>query len=316
MNHCLRRLFQWIGTMARIIFYYPFGWVLQKFSLKMILKLAVVQARVWVVFTNKKKKITILNKFEYWKDVLHIKDSSEQMLLDYFATYIFIKMSPLLYSSFAKKNPVELFIIKNKHHIDKALEKQCGAILTTAHFGPAIMTCLWAGRNYKTGLLRLLHNNRSTTFGQKLALRKIRELSDFIPVEYIDVQGDLSRREAILSKNGLIFQSGDGTAITTQIGKLLPVPFLSRQVFFAKGAFSLACRTGAPIVPCFLKCGKEKFEITLYPPVYPDENINKEVWINKAMSVFASNFEMEFFRSPGAWQLWDLFEKGKLIYND
>ncbi|MEA1968686.1 MAG: hypothetical protein U9N77_10780 [Thermodesulfobacteriota bacterium] len=249
---------------------------------------------------------------------MDIKDSPEQMLLDFFATHIFIKMSSLLYSSFAKMDSEDLFTIKNQHYIDKALEKKCGAVLTSAHLGPSMLIAFWAGKKYKTGLLRLLHNNGAATFGQRLANRRTRELSDFIPVEYINVQGDLSRREAILSANGLIVQTGDGASVMTKIGKLLPVPFLSQQVCFAKGPFSLSYRTGAPIVPYFIKCGKEKFEVTIYPPVYHDEcsDISKEAWIKQAMSVFASNFEKQFFKSPGAWQLWELFEKGKLIYND
>ncbi|MFO7883879.1 MAG: hypothetical protein R6U68_03575 [Desulfobacteraceae bacterium] len=305
-----------VGNIARLLFYYPFAWfVVNALPVSAVLKIARAKAVVWGTFMDKKRKNALLNRFGNLKKEFHFKQSARQLFLDYLTNHVFIKLSPLMYGALARTPTENLFVIKNRHHLDRALKKKRGAVLTTAHFGPSMLLAFWAGENYHTGLLRLLYDKREATFGHRLARNRVRQLSEFIPVTYIDVQGDLSAREKLLSENGLIVQTGDGASVMTGIGKLIPVPFLARRVLFAKGPFSLAYRTKALVVPYFVRLIGKKLEVTFYPALDPEKAFkgDKDAWIQEAAALFASDFEAALFTAPGTWQLWELFESQKLI---
>jgi lauroyl/myristoyl acyltransferase len=301
------------GNVGRVLFYYPYAFIVRLLPLSTVYAIIDIQAKVWNAFINKKKKKHILKKFKSAFEKRVSSYSFEEMFLQFLRTQIIIKTSVLLYAKLAKENPKKTFSVTNPHYIDEALSAGSGAILTTAHFGPSMLMTFWAGRHYNTGLLRLLHNKKTNHYGQQLAQRTTRKLSRYIPVTYIDVQGDLSLRDALLKDNGILVQTGDGASVLTGIGKLLPVKFFSKKVLFAKGPFSLAHRTKAPIVPYFLKHGKYRFEIEICPPLVIDTSKPRESSINDAMQEFAACFEKHFIENPGSWQLWELFEKGKLI---
>jgi len=84
------------------------------------------------------------------------------------------------------------------------------------------------------------------------------------------------------------------------------VPFLGKKASIPKGPALLSYKTGAPIVPCFIKRDKDyNFTLTLDEPLYPpdvikDEVISQELLL-KVLKQYVSIIEKKIRENPTQW---------------
>lgn len=301
----------------RLLFYYPFRWIVNMLPMWVVFGLSRWGARLWAATKNRRYRRRITANIHSGVGGPISKRGLKGLYIDFLQTHIMVRIGILLYPSLAKKRPETIFEVSGRHFLDAALAQHHGAILTTTHMGPSMLFAFWSGAFYQTGLLRLLHKERLATMGTRIVYNLMQRLYQYLPVDYIDVEGDLSQRERILADNGVIVQIGDGSGVLLGKGRFLPLPFLGKQVFFARGPFSLAWRTWAPIVPYFLSYQKGKFRVVIEEAIWCHRrDVDKERAIRMAAGCFAGRFEKQLMQQPGTWQLWEIFENGKLIHGD
>lgn len=182
--------------------------------------------------------------------------------------------------------------IENKYNFDKAYEKRRGVIFLTGHFGNWELSSI-ASAFQGLPLLVLAREQKMKRLND--ALNKLRE-SKGCKV----VKKGMATREIYehLGKNGIVGILSDQDA-----GKKGTfVRFFDRPTSSHKGAFTLARKTGAVIIPTFMTRIKGAYhKLILESPIEIPNN--DESYEYKAMQDFTSVLEKHVRECPEQW-LW------------
>jgi lauroyl/myristoyl acyltransferase len=141
-------------------------------------------------------------------------------------------------------------------------------------------------------------------------VNRIRQrIRDLIGVEAIEVRQSfdtpLQIRRA-LSRNRFV-----ALLVDRHIGRdRVTVTFLGRQAWFLRTPIVLASLTGAPLVPCFIRrTGRGRFAALPGQPIVVQQDVPRDVAIQRAAQEFADQLEEQVRAHPECWyhfyRYWD-----------
>jgi lauroyl/myristoyl acyltransferase len=115
--------------------------------------------------------------------------------------------------------------------------------------------------------------------------------------------GDMTAALRALRKNRVLAITPD---LVQKAGTGVPVQFLGRDLELPAGAFFLAARAGAPLVPSFFHVEDGRYRLWSYDPlsVATAEGEDRDASIARLAQEWASLFETFVREHPDMWQFW------------
>jgi KDO2-lipid IV(A) lauroyltransferase len=105
----------------------------------------------------------------------------------------------------------------------------------------------------------------------------------------------------VLRKNRVLGITPD---LVQKPGTGVPVTLFGRTVDLPAGAFFLAARTGAPLLPTFFHKEGDRYRLWAHPALYGDRSTDRDAAVAELAQRWATLFE-EFVRAhPDMWQFW------------
>lgn len=105
----------------------------------------------------------------------------------------------------------------------------------------------------------------------------------------------------VLRKNRVLAMTPD---LVQKPGSGVPVQFFGRTVELPAGAFFLAVRTGAPLLPCFFQVENGHYRLWTHPPLALPSSGDRDADVAALAQAWASLFEAHLRRHPDMWQFW------------
>ena len=182
-------------------------------------------------------------------------------------------------------------------HVEKALDKGCGAILWRMSFTSAapVNAALAASGQPLVHLSSTYHLASTQSWfsanvvGRLLCVDELRFLKKRVISEQGKTTGYLDQLRDTLNNNELVSIVGDvsrGRIQTSVVsgGSTIRVP---------SGATSLARSTGAALLPCAaVRVGAFKYQVIIFPDVAPDVSLDKRAFRKLAIERYASDREV------------------------
>lgn len=161
----------------------------------------------------------------------------------------------LLFPTMNRQTIESIITIEGREHLDRALGECRGVILLISHFGANLLFIPAFGHmGYKFNQMSVPATEWENKVGRsfyflravlKLRTRYVEEL----PVKHIPVTSTLKPAFKCLKANEILCIAGDGGA---GVGEKVKVPFLGRFVYLPFGAFAIAARTKAVVLPAMM----------------------------------------------------------------
>lgn len=157
----------------------------------------------------------------------------------------------------------ELVEWEGLEHLDAALARDDaagrGVVLAHPHFGPVHLPLLaLARRGYPLKQIGMPSAEGLSWVGRNVAYRLRLRLEAGIPAEIIHANKDLRAVFRHLRAGGAVMLTADGSGDDQEYGRHIPLDFHGHVLRFPLGAASLALRTGATLLPLFLRPGETK----------------------------------------------------------
>ena len=215
-----------------------------------------------------------------------------------FAKYLvdFFRM-PLFTRDFLERNVV----FENRHYLDEALKANRGVIIMTAHIGNWELGGLTLGRlGYPLTAVALPHKERALNefFNRQRAEGG---------VTVVPISSAIRRCLKALKEKKLIALLADRDFSAT--GELMS--FFGRPTMIPRGAAMFAYRTGAVVLPMFLRrSGNVDYKLTIDAPLaYPKnfETMNEEEFIRDFMARQTAVLEEHIREDPSQWLIFRHF---------
>jgi len=239
----------------------------------------------------------------------------EKIAREVFETLAYEDLDTFYFPFWNSNNIRDYFEFQGLEHLNRALSRQRGALLYTAHFGsvcaPVVALSL-AG--YK--LNQLSRDSR----GEENFIAAYRE---YARLKIGWMRRRMSGEFLLIESNRGVYSSASSAAASLRAYQLLrtnqivsmaidvppalvqaaaPVPFLGRACRFPTGLISLAHSSGAPVLPFFSRrdpSAPERQTLSIGEPV----PMTGDVCTDLASAV--SFFEQALRRDPGQWLCWD-----------
>ncbi|MBU0634839.1 MAG: mitochondrial fission ELM1 family protein [Candidatus Omnitrophica bacterium] len=184
----------------------------------------------------------------------------------------------------------ENVIFENKEYVEQAQKQGKGVIFVTAHLGNWELSLHAAAvREYK---MFVMGRKQKPEFFNEL-IKKNRQVTGCISLEK-----GLPLREIIrgLRENSIFGLLADQSG---RQGKELTL--FGRNVFLAEGAFRIAQKTGAVLLPAFIRRERGKHVLTIEKPIMNNAGLADEVEMEEAMFRYRDLLENYISRYPGQW---------------
>ena len=177
--------------------------------------------------------------------------------------------------------------------VEQALQRGKGAIICTAHFGNWELCGAWFGRHgYPMDFLVAIQHN-------PLVDRMVTQFRNHMGIEVIPNTVGARGIFRALKNNRLV-----GIAADQHTGSGLPISFLGRTAFAARGPALFAGRTGAPMIPVLLR--RERYDrhvMITREPIYveADSSTDPDRKVDEATVMLHGFFEETIRRYPDQW---------------
>lgn len=195
--------------------------------------------------------------------------------------------------------------IEGLEHLESAIRRGRGVILTGPHFGMGRMNNiplhLYGYRTYTHQLSAARYAGRTYDFVAEAVLR--REVEDEKAAGHAVIHHKpgttFQRLVDLLHKNAIVVVIADGMAAR----HFVELPFLNGVMAFPTGVARLAAETGAPIVCYFgLLEGLTRHRFVLHPPIHCRDA--SPASMEATMRTYVSLFEEYVRQYPWAWWNW------------
>ncbi|MFH0778795.1 MAG: lysophospholipid acyltransferase family protein [Candidatus Eisenbacteria bacterium] len=181
---------------------------------------------------------------------------------------------------------------KGLHHVDAALAKGKGVIVATAHIG-----------NWEFGGLALsllgyrLHVVAGVQFSKYLS-EHVKNLKRRHDINVVSPEEGYRVLFRALHNNEVVVLLVDGDVFVNG----LSLDFFSRPARIPSGAAALSLRTGAPIVPGYVRAeGGFRFEVVVDEPIFPHSTGNKSEDVEKLTRQVLSKVESYIEENLDQW---------------
>ncbi len=247
-------------------------------------------------FLHKKKRLAMENlqaAFGHEKTAEEIKAIADKAF-DNFG----LGMIELIYFLDRPRDVMAKVTFEGKEHLDEALKKGKGAVLLSAHFGNFILMFIrMALEGYKTNCI--MRRMRDENFEEYIsAFRNANGIHTIYAWPRRDcVQTSLQR----LKENQTLFilldqNFGDD-------GRVF-VDFFGQPAATATGPVIFSLRSGAPILPVFIRRDGKNFKIIIDPPVALERSGESEEDLVRNVSRLSKVIEGYIRRYPEEWGGW------------
>ena len=214
------------------------------------------------------------------------------------------------YPQTTKENIHKLVYYDGINHLSEALEKGCGVILLTAHYGAKQLLQVALGlEGYSVNQINYHLGDDELTFTQKrISQHQRRNIEEKLPLRFISANGYMRAAFEALGRNQLLIIAGDGIGLKRYMNKSYKrFSFLGQKMFFPTNTIKLAHRTRASIIPVFVVREKRKHRIAFEPPL--DWNAKN----NYAMVYqYVNILEKYVCLHPSFWDFWEEFDEENL----
>ncbi|MBN1688199.1 MAG: mitochondrial fission ELM1 family protein [Candidatus Omnitrophica bacterium] len=202
----------------------------------------------------------------------------------------------LRFPSFDQKILDRVVRIHHRERFEEAIQQGKGVVLLTAHFG-----------NWE--LLQIVSGILGKPMHVLAREQKHSKLNDFLN-DLREIHGSVSVKRGIavrdflraLRKQDLVGILGDQDA--GRDGGII-IPFFGRKTTIPTGAFELANRTGAPVLPCFIVRGSGAYhDIFVEPPIETRAHEKSKEFVKCQTEKYVKILENYIGRYPDQW-LWE-----------
>ena len=296
----------------RIVIWFPVRWMTLLLTTRIDFLIFKILGNIAFIIQREKRKkiIELFSKYLNSQKKKIIK----KFTIKYFENHFIDRLHIFLYPRLRKSKNKDLITIAGEKILEKSLSKGKGVIILHGHFGPIQLQLLeLAKRGYNINQIGLLSDDKLSYIGKKVAFRLREKYEGEIGAKILRADKFLREPFHILDKGGIIMMTGDGTGTEKKIGKYTSVNFLSEKIQFPTGAYSLASKTGADLIPVTIHRQLfDRYCINFYKPITiePEQNIKD---FSKYAQKFASFLEDKVISYPCHWHFWDDFTRGKLI---
>ena len=207
-------------------------------------------------------------------------------------------MMDLIYYIDRPREIVERISITGKEHLNRALESKKGAVILSAHFGSFILMYMRMVREgYATNvIMRRTHDAQFEEY-----ISEYRRKLGIKTVYAFPQRQCIQQSLQALRNNELLFilldqhYGGDGGVV---------VDFFGRPASTAAGPVVFSSRTGAPILPMFIKSYKDSYEIVISPPIELIKEGNDSERLVANVQMLTKVIEDQIRKYPDQWGGW------------
>ncbi|MCC2668055.1 MAG: lipid biosynthesis acyltransferase [Armatimonadetes bacterium] len=113
--------------------------------------------------------------------------------------------------------------------------------------------------------------------------------------------GEMTAALRVLRKNRVLAITPD---LVQKPGTGIPVTLFGRTVELPAGAFFLAVRTGAPLLPSFFHREGDRYRLWTHDPLPINSELERDAAVADAAQQWATLFEQFIREHPDMWQFW------------
>ncbi|MFB3895970.1 MAG: lysophospholipid acyltransferase family protein [bacterium] len=289
-----------LRDISRIIIWYPGRWLVRLLPITWSIRLFRCLGRLHAQL-SKGRKNHLIEQYNLVFNPQKYPVSTQPFVQDYLINHYQTQLSIFFFPKLKKTNIDSIHSFSGLDHLDRALEKESGAILLHAHFGPAQLTLVALGlQGYPMLQIGLPSDAGLSWIGRKVSYRLRQREESKIPAQLVPADGYLRPVVKGLHHNRIIMTTADGAGGGKYLGKFVALPFLGKPFPFSLGAMQLADRIDTPILPIFLvPINKTQWQTVIYPPLPAAATMEQE------LQPFIVLFESYMLQYPGLWHFWD-----------
>ncbi|KPJ59989.1 MAG: hypothetical protein AMJ46_08590 [Latescibacteria bacterium DG_63] len=186
----------------------------------------------------------------------------------------------------------EVFALEGLNHLDAALDRQKGAIIATAHIGN------WEAAGVALSLLGYrLHVVAGVQFSSSMS-EHVKDIKRTLNINVVSPEESYRTLFRALRNNEIVVLLVDGDVFVDG----LPTEFFSKPARIPSGAATLALKTGAPVVPGYIKReGPFRFKVCIDDPIFPESTGNKAADVEKLTRQVLSKIESYIEENLDQW---------------
>ena len=231
-------------------------------------------------------------------------------------THYIDRLIIFLFPKLNKENIEKFVSVEGLNFLDAALAEKKGCILVHAHFGPAQLSlCALGYRGYKMNQLGYRTTEGTSYIGREVqAKTRLKIEEGKIPARMLYANKFMRPLFTALNNNEVLMTAGDAGGASRFVGKYVTAKFFGNDARFPAGWVSLACKTGASVLPLSLyQNGMNKYKVVIRPPLHFETQSDDAASILKNVEKFVKILEEDVRTYPHQWHFWDEFYEGNLL---
>ena len=293
---------------GRILFWYPLRWIIQASPNSLIYFIAQQLGRV-DFFLSKSERIDKMAG--NISSALGVSErAARKIVRENLTMNICNNLELMTYPRITRDKVDDIAVFENLDLLDRALEKEKGVVMLTAHLGTKQLLQITLGVcGYPVNQIHYHMGREELTFIQKnVAQRQRKKIESKIPIRFIPAKSFMRPVIQCLRDNQILLMAGDGIGLKDHMdNSYLPFEIFGKSMRFPVGPATVALKTGASLLPAFAIRQKKGHKIVFLPPL----TVTKD--INEVTAAFVNCLEGYIRQYPGQWEYWEEFEKGFLL---
>jgi len=304
-----------LRDILRLIIWLPFRWLIYYLPISFSLYIYRRMGDIHYYFNKKKRDLIGNNVKKAFQDSIDKKKLAE-IIRRNMHTHYTDRLIIFLFPKLNKKNIEKFVTIEGLGFLDAALAEKKGCILVHAHFGPAQLSlCALGYRGYKMNQLGYRTTEGISYIGREVqAKTRLKIEEGKIPARMLYANKFMRPLFTALNNNEVLMTAGDAGGASRFVGKYVTAKFFDNDARFPAGWVSLACKTGASVLPLSLyQNGMNKYKVVIHPPLHFETQSDDTASILKNVEKFVKILEEDVRTYPHQWHFWDEFYEGNLL---
>ena len=304
-----------LRDVLRLIIWFPFRWLIYLVPISVSLFIYRRMGDVHYYFNKKKRDVIETNVKKAFKDGIKENEVSK-IVRKNMQTHYIDRLIIFLFPKLNKENIEKFVTIEGLDFLDAALAEKKGCILVHAHFGPAQLSlCALGYRGYKMNQLGYRTTEGISYIGREVqAKTRLKIEEGKIPARMLYANKFMRPLFTALNNNEVLMTAGDAGGASRFVGKYVTAKFFDNDARFPAGWVSLACKTGASVLPLSLyQNGMNKYKVVIHPPLHFETQSDDTASILKNVEKFVKILEEDVRTYPHQWHFWDEFYEGNLL---
>ncbi len=292
----------------RLTIWYPFRGIIRLLPVSWDFTLLRYLGRLHYIIFPGKNEILAENLKLAFGETFN-EDELKNIILKYYGNHYVNQLQIFLFPRLNKKNIDRYHTFDGLDNLDRALAGKRGCILMHAHLGPTqLPLCILGIKGYRMVQIGFPSDEGLNWIGKNVAFRLRLKYEAKIKASIVSVKSFLRPVFGHLKNNGVVMITGDGAGGVGPIGKYERFDFFNQQIPFTMGAFRLAQKTGAPILPLFTVYEENdgRYKTIIERPLDTDRRFGEDA-VSGRMNIFVERLKDYVAAAPYLWHFWDEF---------